>query len=152
MNVTVTTDSLQTKALEIAERISIRDFKASSGSVCKFVKRNKHTSKRINGEAGFVDSSILEDFKASLDSKLTVYDDQNIYNYDETGHMYKQSSRRTYTFLDEDKANRKFSKERIIVLFAVSRTEEMLKPLIIGKSKTPRCFKNVDINSQTTYY
>ncbi|KAF9756145.1 Tigger transposable element-derived protein 4 [Nosema granulosis] len=66
--------------------------------------------------------------------------------------MYKQSSRRTYTFSDKDKANGKFSKERITVLFAVGKSGKKLKPLIIGKSKTPRCFKNVDINNLQTYY
>ncbi|KAF9761949.1 Tigger transposable element-derived protein 4 [Nosema granulosis] len=138
MNVTVTTDFLQTKALEAVEKLNIKDFKAPSGWVCKFVKRNKLASKRINGKAGLANPSILEDFKASLDSKLAEYDDQNIYNCNETGYMYKQSSRRTYTFSDEDNANGKFSKERITVLFAVSRTGEWLKALIIVKSKTPR--------------
>ncbi|KAF9756146.1 Tigger transposable element-derived protein 4 [Nosema granulosis] len=78
INVTITTDSLKTMALEIAEKLNIKGFKASSGWVCKFVKRNKLASKRINGEAGLVDPSILNDFKASLDSKLAEYEDINI--------------------------------------------------------------------------
>ncbi|KAF9751285.1 Tigger transposable element-derived protein 4 [Nosema granulosis] len=109
-------------------------------------------SKRINEEAGLIDPSILEDFKASLDSKLTEYDDQNIYNCDETGHVYKQSSRLTYIFSDENKANGKFSKERIQFYLLLAGQWRKLKSLIIGKSKTPRCFKNVDINSLLTYY
>ncbi|KAF9761286.1 hypothetical protein NGRA_2751 [Nosema granulosis] len=47
MNITVTTDSLQTKALEIAKKFNIKDFKASTGLVCKFVKRDKITQKEL---------------------------------------------------------------------------------------------------------
>ena len=37
-------------------------------------------------------------------------------------------------------------------MFACSAAGEKLKPLVIGKSKNPRCFKNVRIGNLPVHY
>jgi len=151
-NISITKDSLVETALYIAKKLNVCDFKASNGWLESFLKRNSIKSKRINGEAGLVDFTILHDFSDVLKQKLSEYEDRDVYNCDETGLMFKQSSKRTYTLSDADKANGMFSKERITVLFAVSKTGEKLTPLIIGKSKNPRCFKNLKVENLPCSY
>ncbi|KAG0441672.1 Tigger transposable element-derived protein 6 [Dictyocoela muelleri] len=94
----------------------------------------------------------IENFSEGYQSKLLEYDQNDIFNCDETGIFYKQSHTRTYTMTESDKANGKFSKERINILFSVSRSGEKLKPVVIGKSRRPRCFKNVKNEKLPTHY
>jgi hypothetical protein len=39
----------------------------------------------------------------------------------------------------------KLCKERLIVFLCGFMTEEIEKPLVIGRAAKPRCFKNIDI-------
>ena len=48
------------------------------------------------------------------------------------------------TFQNDTKRGTKISKERIACLLTCSMAGEKKKLLIVGKSKNPRCFKNVD--------
>ncbi|KAG0430822.1 Tigger transposable element-derived protein 4 [Dictyocoela muelleri] len=86
-------------------------------------------------------------FNTVLKSKLEEYEDSNVFNCDETGLMYKQANKRTYISKKDDIANGKFSKERVTTLFAVSKACEKPTPLLIAKSKSPRCFKNIKIDN-----
>ena len=66
--------------------------------------------------------------------------------------FWKCSLNRTYTISKEDKANGKFSKDRITILLEANMLGEKLKPLVIGRLKKPRCFKNFDIEKLPIYY
>ena len=46
----------------------------------------------------------------------------------------------------------KLAKERVTVLLTCSSTGEKLKPLVIGKVKNPRCFKNINIDNLPVYW
>jgi len=46
----------------------------------------------------------------------------------------------------------KLAKERITVMLACSSTGEKLKPLVIGKAKQPRCFKNINIYNLPVFW
>lgn len=151
-NIRINAETLQTKALEIASKLHINEFKASTGWLASFIKRNGISSKNIYGEANLVDQNVLECFKGDLERKMAEYDDKNIFNTDETGLMYKAAGKKTYIFSEENCANGKYSKERVTLLFAVSKTGEKLKPLFIGKSQRPRCFKNIDLKHMPLFY
>ncbi|KAK9738597.1 DDE superfamily endonuclease [Popillia japonica] len=72
----------------------------------------------------------------------TKYDD--IFNADETGLFYKLNPDKTLRFMGETCSSGKMSKERITVLIAANLLgTEKRKLLIIGKTKHPRCFKNI---------
>ena len=57
-----------------------------------------------------------------------------------------------FYFLGEDCAGGKRSKERITVALCASMVGEKLRPLIIGKSRSPRCFSKIKINSLPVDY
>ena len=59
---------LQVQALKIAKDAKHNDFKASNGYLEKFKKRNKVVFATIHGEAGSVDSSVIENW---INLKLT---------------------------------------------------------------------------------
>lgn len=151
-NISVSGDILQQKALELAKHLGNHDFKASNGWLNSFLSRHMISSKRIIGESKTVDESYILNFKKSYMEKLKEYEDRNVYNCDETGLFWKCSLNRTYTVSKEDKANGKFSKDRITILLGVNMLGEKLKPLMIGRSKKPRCFKNFDIEKLPIYY
>lgn len=151
-NIGISGDILQQKALKIAEYLQIPNFKASNGWLNSFLSRHMISSKRIIGESKIVDKNIILNFKELYMSHLQDYEDRDIYNCDETGLLWKCSLNRTYTISKEDKASGKFSKDRITILFGVNMLGDKLKPLVIGKSKKPRCFKNLDMEKLPVCY
>jgi hypothetical protein len=52
----------------------------------------------------------------------------------------------------DDVYGTKQSKDRLTVLFTVSRTGERFKPLVIGKSNNPRCLKNISKKYLPVHY
>jgi len=72
------------------------------------------------------------------------YDIKNIFNCDETGLFYRLMPNKTIAYKGENCHGGKQSKERLTVLLCANADgSDKLKPLIIGKAKNPRCFKNV---------
>ena len=75
------------------------------------------------------------------------YDPRNIFNVDKTGLFFRDSGCKTYRFKGDDCAREKRSKERITIALCSSMTGEKIKPLVIGKSRKPRCFGRMNIKS-----
>ncbi|KAG0432397.1 Tigger transposable element-derived protein 6 [Dictyocoela muelleri] len=144
--ITIQDSNLQDKALEMASICGIENFSASSGWLQCFKKRHQISSKMISGESGMVDINIIEDFKHVYTNKLKSYKPEDIFNCDETGLFFKCSTNRTLCHVEEDQISGKFSKERLTLLFCVSMAGEKLHPLMIGKAKSPRGFKNLDFD------
>jgi hypothetical protein len=72
------------------------------------------------------------------------YADSDIFNGDETGLFYRLTPDRTLQFKGEKCSGGKHSKERITAWVCANMDgSEKKKLFIIGKSKSPRCFKNV---------
>ena len=46
----------------------------------------------------------------------------------------------------------KLAKERVTVLLACNAIGEILKPLVIGKAKNPKCFKTINIDNLPIYW
>ena len=75
---------------------------------------------------------------------LNGYTDDQIYNADETRLFYQCLPNKTLHFRGEKCTGGKRSKNRISILLCTNKSgTDKLKPLVIGKSKNPRCFKNV---------
>ena len=68
----------------------------------------------------------------------------DIYNADETGLYYCALPERSMVVRGDPRKGIKTSKERVTVLLACSAAGEKLKPLLIGKSVKPWCFKGID--------
>jgi len=72
------------------------------------------------------------------------YDDAEIYNCDETGLFFKMLPNKTFKFKGETYSGGEMFKDRLTVLVCANMTGTSKKNLfVVGKSKTPRCFKNI---------
>jgi hypothetical protein len=71
---------------------------------------------------------------------------------DETSLFFRDSGRKTSRLKGDDCAGGKRSKERITAALCSSLTGEKIKPLVIGKSRNPRCFGRMDVNSLKVDY
>jgi hypothetical protein len=72
------------------------------------------------------------------------FSDSDIFNADETGLFYKLTPDQTLKFKKEKCTGGKMSNERVTVLVCANLDgSEKRKLLVMGKSKHPRCFKNI---------
>uniref|UniRef100_F6WUM2 HTH CENPB-type domain-containing protein n=1 Tax=Xenopus tropicalis TaxID=8364 RepID=F6WUM2_XENTR len=145
-NVPISGIMLREKAVHIATRLGIDNFTASNGWIDRFKKRYNVVYKAVCGESKSVDIDTVTNWKTNqLPCYLEGYELKNIFNTDETGLFFNVLPGKTFCFRGEDCHGGKLSKLRLTVLFTTNADgSEKLKPLVIGKSVKPRCFKNVN--------
>lgn len=80
---------IQQKALLLAKKNKISDFKASNGWLDRFKKAQCISYKSISGERGDVNLEQCEEWKSRLPSLVEGYNPSDIYNLDETGIFYR---------------------------------------------------------------
>lgn len=146
-NVPISGPLLETKLQEFA-RVSASNeahnqVKCTKSWVDRFKRRYNITSGKIHGEAASVSTKVTQDWLTTVWPALRRrYEDRNIFNGDETGLFYRLTPDRTLKFKGETCAGGKHSKERITVFICANMDGSEKRPLlVIGKSKTPRCFR-----------
>ena len=139
-------------ALEFAEELKIDTFKASNGWLDSFMRRHNIVFKTMSGERGDIDNTVVEDWKSKLHELCQGYDPKDIFNMDKTGDFFKDGKRTTFAVQGSDCAGGKHAKDRITVALCVSMTGEKLTPLVIGKSRKPRCFNGIETSSLPVHY
>lgn len=141
----VSGDLLRQKAETLALRMGITGCKFSDGWLRNFKKRYDLAFKRMCGESGSVDQTLVTNYRADkLCALLRQYPPENVFNCDETGLFYKMLPDKTLALSGEPCHGGKHSKERLTVVVGGNMTgTEKLPLLVIGKSKNPRCFKGV---------
>ena len=82
-------------------------------------------------------------FETRLPTILSNYELTDIYNADEFGLFFQALPSKSLHLKDEKCIGGKFSKVRLTGLAAANANGEKLPMFIIGKSKSPRCFKNL---------
>lgn len=144
-NVPISGPILKGKAMELANELGISEFKASEGWLESWKKRHGIVFKTAAGEGASVDATGVEDWINSVWKTVSVgYSPRDIYNADETGLFYRLIPHKTMEFKGKECHGGKMSKERITVLLCANADgTDKLKPLVIGRSKRPRCFKNI---------
>ncbi|CAH0725646.1 unnamed protein product, partial [Brenthis ino] len=144
-NVPISGPIVKAKTEKFANQLGIIDFKASEGWLGKFKHCHQITYGKMNGEARDVDMNVTNNWISTVWPNLKMkYSPEDIFNADETGLFFKLTPDKTLKFKGEKCVGGKLSKERITVLVAANMSgTEKRKLLVIGKSKSPRCFKNI---------
>ncbi|XP_049267704.1 tigger transposable element-derived protein 4-like [Rhipicephalus sanguineus] len=134
---------LKQKAETLALRLGIDGFKFSDGWLRNFKKRYDLAFKKMCGESGAVDNTLVTNYRGEkLVELLRRYSADDTFNLDETGLFYKLLPEKTLARSGEPCHGGKLSKERITVVVGSNASgSEKLPLLVIGKSKNPRCFK-----------
>ena len=124
--------------------IGKENFNASEGWFHRWKNRENIVWIKPLGEQGDADSDgaseWLKEYWPNLSSQYKAEDG---YNADETALYYRALPETTYLFKSEKSVGFKIAKDRITVLVCVSMSGQKSRLLVIGKSRNPRCFKNV---------
>jgi transposase-like protein len=148
MGTPVSGSLIMAKAEKLAEKLNIHDFKPNNGWLYCFKIRRSLIYKTICGESASVTPEMTSEWRNdTLPSLLQGYSPDDVYNADETALFYRCLPNKTYTLKGENASrNKKESKDRLTVLVAANMSgTDKLKPLIIGKSANPRCFRGVHV-------
>lgn len=155
MNCPINGNILKAKACEIMKtRFHNEHFMASNGWFRNFKSRKGLRMIKVCGEKNSNDLDAVQPFVLRFQERIRNMGlhRKQIYNADESGLYYRLLPDRTYVSLDERNApGLKTAKERItFMLCANSDGSHKLNPMVIGKSKNPRCFKNFDVPVEYT--
>ncbi|XP_023228548.1 tigger transposable element-derived protein 4-like [Centruroides sculpturatus] len=136
---------LMEKAEEFGRLLGDTNFKCSNGWLDRFKQRHNISFGKVCGEAKSVNLLDVENWLRDVWPKLRgEYADEDIYNADETGIFYKLLPDKTFKFKNEKCVGGKLAKDRITAFVCANMTgTDKRKLLVIGKSKNPRCFKNI---------
>ncbi|CAI6369824.1 unnamed protein product, partial [Macrosiphum euphorbiae] len=146
-NLPISGPIIQTEAMKLAEKMNVKDFKASNGWLEKFKKWHDIVWKQVSGEANDVNQETVVEWKQKISRLIAGYESKDVYNADETGLFFRGIPTKSLVQKSESCSGGKKAKDRLTVLMCGSMAGEIRKPLVIGKSKKPRCFKNMDISS-----
>ena len=134
---------LSCKAKEIAERMGISEFKASNGWLHKWKQRYNIKQVSICGESADVRGDTVTSWKERLPEIVSGYAQRDIWNLDETGLFWKALPDKGFAEKASKCKGGKKIKVRITVALIVDALGETQRPIVIGMSANPRCFKNV---------
>ncbi|GBM59485.1 Cytosolic purine 5'-nucleotidase [Araneus ventricosus] len=136
---------LMKKAQDILKKLNVEcDASFSPGWLHKFKLRHGITGKTVSGESGDVDCETVDDWiQNQLLDLIKDYEQKDIFNADETGLLYNHLPSKTLAIKSDTCCGGKKSKVQLTVLCANADGYKKLPPLIIGKPKNPRYFKNV---------
>lgn len=143
------------KAKEIASLQTQHSFLASEGWFNNWKKRHSIVFKKAAGEESAVDDNVVSDWIESTWPDISrPFAPNDIFNADETGLFYRCLPDKTMEFKKKACHGGKSSKERLTLLLGANADgSEKLKPLLIGKSAKPRCFKGIrDVKSLPVQY
>ncbi|QRW11097.1 tigger transposable element-derived protein 6 [Ceratobasidium sp. AG-Ba] len=125
-------------------------IKFSDGWLSKFKQRWGLKHYVFHGEAASAPVHTLDEHRRTLHQLLARYGPADRINVDETALPYRQSP--TGGLASHALSGLKVDKTRLTYVVGTSQTGEKLKPLVLGRAKRPRCFKNGAPESYGYYY
>ena len=106
--------------------------------------RHNVTFKTVVGESNSIQSEMVASwFETTLPTLLSNYKLEDIFNADKFGLFYQCLPNKTLHLKSEKCSGGKNSKIRITGLAAANSVGDKLPMFVTGKSKAPKCFKNV---------
>jgi len=144
--VSVSGPMLQTKAEELTKKLGHKDFEATEGLLTRWKTRHDVKFKRFHGEKASADKVEADKYISERPpGLLSQFSPEDIYNCDGTGLYFRATPDGSLCFREKKLAGSKKVMQRISVLLCVNMTgSDKRKPLVIGKSANPRCFKNIN--------
>ncbi|XP_038068586.1 tigger transposable element-derived protein 4-like isoform X2 [Patiria miniata] len=146
MNVVVSGQMFQEKAISLAKKLGHPNFKCSDGWLDHFKTRHNITF-RVVARAGTAElSEVTENWwETCLHQVLAAYKPRDIFSADETGIFYSLLPDRSLTFKGKAYNVGKRGEQRLTAMVCTNMDgSEKLPLLVIGKSKKPQCFTNVN--------
>ncbi|QRV90089.1 tigger transposable element-derived protein [Ceratobasidium sp. AG-Ba] len=144
---------IRLKAKQIAKEIGIPQGEMiafSDGWLTRFKQRWGLKHYVFHGEAGSAPVDTIDGHQQTLRQILTRYSPANRINVDETALPYRNSP--TGGLASKALPGLKVDKTRLTYVVGTSQTGEKFKPLVIGRAKRPRCFKNGTPEDYGFYY
>lgn len=130
-----------------------KQLKGSQGHISNLIKRIDASVKKTHGQANAVDENVISYWEAKLPAMVQNYAAKDVFNMDELGLFYELLPASSYVIGKDRLKATKTSKLRLTVLLGANADgSEKLTPLIIGKSKKPRCFKSMKPNHLPVLY
>lgn len=127
------------------------DFKFSNGWLQKFKERHNIRGYKCCGNASLIEEQSLQHIRSILQEKLSKFDPEAIYNFDETALFWKLAPGSTLSIGAPNTLGKK-SKDRVTVGLCCNSTgTNKYRPFVIGTSLKPRVFKNFDHKSFVDY-
>ena len=141
-NIPVSGPLLLEKATVLARALGNKSFTATAGFIDRWKKRHCIVMKKVSGEAGSV---VDENTRPWLNLSCCHSTSQKmcIMQTKQGCSTIKLKPDKSLCFKNEKCTGGKKSKERLTALVVASMAGEKLPLFVIGKSKTPRCFKGV---------
>ena len=145
---------LKSKAEEFALKSGKTDFVATEGWLSRWKTRHQIKSIRTHGEKSSADFEGAEVWVSTVQPQLLQdYNPENIYNADETGLYFRATPDSSLCYTYEQLSGSKKAMERVTILLCANMLgNDKLKLLMIGKSKKPRCFKNIKMDTLPITY
>ena len=138
---------LKEEAMEIKEQLKIidfDDFRASDGWLDLWKTTYSVKERRIVGEAGDVSTETVTSWMERINELIEGYSLENIWNMGESGCFFKALPDKGLVEKGKQAKGGKKSKQRLTVAFFVNAAAERVdQPIVIRKSKLPRCFKKL---------
>ena len=142
---------LKEKAFLLGETLGISGFTASNGWLQSFKSNYGITQRKLSGEASNLCMDDYANFYATFQEKLQQYHPECIFNCDETALYYKQAPSKS--LMKKARSGMKILKDRITVLLCANMTgNAKMKPVIIGKFKSPRALKHFNYSELCEYF
>ena len=146
----LTDEVILKRAEKYAAELKNLDFKASRGWLDRFKRRNSMKQRNFHGETYSKDPVNFSDYLSEIKILVNQYGESNVFNMDETGLFYKIIPSKSIC-KNSRKGYKNFKDRVSIMLCSNMDGSEKLKPLIIGKSKKPRCFASFKMLDSITY-
>lgn len=139
------TSLIAKQAKDLADLMKLEDFKGSDGFVKGVIKRSGMSFVAERGDSEGVCETTVNSWKSKLEDIIKDREAKDVFNIDETGVYWRLLPNKTFAFNNESGKGTQKAKDRLTVVLIANAdgTEKYIH--VIGKSKKPRCFKNVKV-------